>query len=242
MMSAYAQLLETVHRLSELAPPQTDNREGVLAYIKAVENVALVDGITLSPGQTAHFMQISVVGEIRNRYEAACTAAEDFNPDNKDSSLDSLLSQEAEALGVTAKSRVALIGCGSVPQSVLAYARLSRAVTGIDNRPEAVKAARKAAKGLPNIDIAMGRGETYNYSGFGHIVVSLMVHEKTQVLEQVASTAERGTRVAVRTVDGLRTLLHEPLGQIPAGYRDNGTVYDSTKENIYYVRLLETTA
>jgi hypothetical protein len=238
-MNTYSELLGTVSALAGLEIPHVADREEVLGYIEAIENVALADGIVLPPEQAACFLHEPIVCKIRDRYELACTAAEDFDQNNSDLSLDSFLPLEAEALGVSTTSKVALVGCGSVPQSAVAYSHLAGHVTGIDYRPEAVATACTAIEGLPNIDIEEGRGETYNYSSLGLIVISLMVRDKTRVLEQIASTAKPGTRVAVRTVVGLRTLLHEPLGRVPTGYLSHNAVYDPPRENLYHVHLLE---
>jgi hypothetical protein len=236
-MRTYPELIRVVSDLADRSLPTELTQSAAL--IEEIEQIALSPGITLQSEQEELFSSLPVVRQVRDLYEHACTLTEDLDANNSDSSIVAYIDQESTALCVDNMSNVVFIGCGSVPESVLLYSELAAHVTGLECRPDAVLLARNATADKPNVTIHEGLGEEYDYRGFGHIVVALMVRDKSRILEQIAITANDATRVIVRTVSGVRTMLHEPLGEIPASYKDIKKVYDNTGESLYYSQLLE---
>lgn len=233
-MNHYNQLLQSVSQLTEIEPHQPHDEPSIMRVITAVEAVALDPRISLPPRYQHTFNQLPCVKKVRQLYEDACTDHEDYHPGMTDPSLDALNGIEAQAIGADRTSNIAVVGCGSVPNSVLAYAAVARQVTGIEYRSSAVHSARKAVAPLHNVSIHEGHGETYDYGAYGHVVVALMVHNKTKVLEGIAASAAPGTHILVRTVDGPRALLHELLGLIPTAYHQLAEVREPTEQSVHY--------
>ncbi len=236
-MRTYSEFIEVVSSLADR--PLPTELEQSMEVIQEIEEIARNPGIVLQPEQEELFSSLPVVRQVRDLYEHACTMTEDLDAGNSDSSIVAYIGQESTALDIDNTSNVAFVGCGSVPESVLLYSNLAGHVTGIECRPDAVLLARQATADKPNVTIHEGFGEEYNYMKFGHIVVALMVRDKSRILGQIAATANDTTRVIVRTISGVRTMLHESLGEIPASYQHLENVYDNTGESLYYSQLLE---
>jgi hypothetical protein len=84
-------------------------------------------------------------------------------------------------------------------------------INSIDSDADAVALTRNmnAALGMQDmIDVVQSSGEDFDYSDAGLVMVAALVSAKDNVLARVRDTAP-GVGLAVRSAEGVRTLLYE---------------------------------
>jgi len=117
--------------------------------------------------------------------------------------------QEAQTTGMNRYSKALFVGSGPQPNTVLAYARYAGKVKGIDIEESAIDATRDIAEQSGGkISFEKASGYDFNYKGFSHIGIAVMVPDKKRVLQQISRTADPGAIVIMRTVDGFRGAMY----------------------------------
>ncbi len=130
----------------------------------------------------------------------------------------SMANFEAQISEMKKKSRAVFVGSGPQPNTVISYARFSKNVTGIDSDAEAIPpaiAAADATKRKERINFEHIEGKDFNYQNYSHIGMAIMIptEAKIEILQQILNTAKTGTRVVVRSVDGLKKALYNGIDE-----------------------------
>lgn len=183
--------------------------------------------------------------QLRNEYEKRTLLLEEQEnkkaPSNNYSQLNTAFADlEAQASGMNKNSKAVFVGSGPQPNSVLAYSKLAGKVTGIDINPSAIEATKGIAQNSNGkIDFQLKSGEEFDYSPYSHIGVAVMVPGKEKILEQIRKTAQPGTKVIIRSVDGLKNAMYHSFdaNQAP-GFSQVATVH-GTNQNITHAMLLQ---
>lgn len=105
---------------------------------------------------------------------------------------------------------VLVIGCGSIPNTVITLARsMNWKITGIDKDKKAVEKARKIITkyGLRNVEIRYADAKDADLKGFDLIVVALGTEPKEKILERISRDAEKGAYIVCRTAGSFSLLL-----------------------------------
>lgn len=100
-------------------------------------------------------------------------------------------------------SKVLVIGCGSIPHTILTLAKVKRwSFVGIDRDKEAVERAKRVIK-LFKLDgkvmIKEGDGMDFDVSGYDLIVIAYGVEPKEEILLRVWKEVDVGTRILYRS-------------------------------------------
>jgi len=107
---------------------------------------------------------------------------------------------------------VVFVGGGPLPLSaILHHMQTGGPVVCVDRDAEACESARRLISklGLSAITALHADGAGFDYGGFSTISIASLVEEKTAVSRRIVSIGKRAL-VAVRTVEGVRTLLYRP--------------------------------
>jgi nicotianamine synthase-like protein len=110
---------------------------------------------------------------------------------------------------------IAFVGAGPLPLSaIMVHLSTGRRVTCIDRDPRACRLAcelcRKA--GLIGIDVTCADGTDYDFASCPVVFVASLVPEKAKVMRCIRERCPRA-RVALRSAEGLRTLLYDPVDE-----------------------------
>ncbi len=99
-------------------------------------------------------------------------------------------------------NRFVMVGSGPLPVTLLHVAKRfpGMQITGIDTDPESVHVSRRVVKkfGIDNIHLHQLDGRMHAYQEADIIYVANLVHPKSEVLRQIANTANPGTLVILR--------------------------------------------
>lgn len=110
---------------------------------------------------------------------------------------------EFSRVSIPEDGKVLVIGCGSIPHTVIILAREKQwRITGIDRDSEAIEKARALVEryGLKEkVTITEGDGLTFGLSGYDLIVVAHGVEPKGKVLERVVEDMDAKAVVLFRT-------------------------------------------
>ena len=110
---------------------------------------------------------------------------------------------EFSRVSIPEDGKVLVIGCGSIPHTVIILAREKQwRITGIDRDSEAIEKARALVEryGLKEkVTIMEGDGLTFGLSGYDLIVVAHGVEPKGKVLERVVEDMDAKAVVLFRT-------------------------------------------
>ena len=129
-----------------------------------------------------------------------------------------LLASELQALTAMRRleaqkhGRIVFVGGGPLPLSAtVLHMRTGKPVRCIDTDAEVCESAGQllAKLGLSQISAVHSDGMDFDYSGASAIFIASLVGRKTDVAQRIVETCEEPL-VAVRTVDGVRTLLYSP--------------------------------
>ena len=126
--------------------------------------------------------------------------------------------KEAASAKITSSSRVAFVGSGPFPETALALSSATGCtVTCIDHHPEAVVLSQALfdKHRLHKLTAICIDARLFDYSAFTHILVAVLARPKKEILNQIARTCDKKTCVICRSVEGLKTLIYEPLEDIP---------------------------
>jgi nicotianamine synthase-like protein len=110
---------------------------------------------------------------------------------------------------------IAFVGAGPLPLSaIVMHLSTRRQVTCVDRDPRACRLAcelcRKA--GLTGIHVTCADGADYDYANCPVVFVASLVPEKAKVMQCIRETCPRAC-VALRSAEGLRTLLYDPVDE-----------------------------
>jgi hypothetical protein len=110
---------------------------------------------------------------------------------------------------------IAFVGAGPLPLSaIIMHLSTGTKVTCIDRDPRACRLAcelcRKA--GLIGIDVACADGADYDFADSPVVFVASLVPEKAKVMQCIRERRPRAC-VALRSAEGLRTLLYDPVDE-----------------------------
>jgi hypothetical protein len=110
---------------------------------------------------------------------------------------------------------IAFVGAGPLPLSaIVVHLSTGRKVTCVDRDRRACTLAcelcRKA--GLAGINVACADGADFDYAECPVVFVASLVPEKAQVMRCIRQTCPRAC-VALRSAEGLRTLLYDPVDE-----------------------------
>ena len=110
---------------------------------------------------------------------------------------------------------IAFVGAGPLPLSaIIMHLRTELRVTCIDADAEACSLARELCSkaGLTGIEVRCACGARYDYALNPVVVVASLVPDKAQVMLRIGATRLAAV-VALRSVEGLRTLLYDPVDE-----------------------------
>jgi hypothetical protein len=110
---------------------------------------------------------------------------------------------------------IAFVGAGPLPLSaVIMHLRTGIAVTCIDRDASACGLAGELCRkaGLTGINTTCANGADYDYAGSPVVFIASLVPEKGQVMRCIRDGCPRAC-VAIRSAEGLRTLLYDPVDE-----------------------------
>jgi hypothetical protein len=110
---------------------------------------------------------------------------------------------------------LAFVGAGPLPLSaIFMRAGTGLRVTCVDADAEACSLAREvcAKAGLTGIDVRLADGADHEYAPHPVVIVASLVPNKVQVIRRIRAT-QRAAVVGLRSVEGLCTLLYEPVDE-----------------------------
>lgn len=128
--------------------------------------------------------------------------------------------ETAAALDLSACRSLVMIGCGSLPDTLLYLHEHTEIETlvGIERDPRAADHARELAEnlGCDRIEIAAGDGIEADYAGFDVICPSVFARPRLEIVERIAGTASAHAQVILRDPTFTGKLLFEGvLGSLP---------------------------
>ena len=130
---------------------------------------------------------------------------------------EALVKNQIEAMHIAPDSRLAFIGCGPVPASLILMSRLYgiRSV-GLDNSFETVELSTKVIKCLgleKEIEIIHGDDSHLKELDWDIVLVSALAEPKARIFQSLSEILkERGHgSVVFRTYTGMRAILYEPV-------------------------------
>lgn len=131
------------------------------------------------------------------------------------------LVQAVPSLGLTSSRRLAMIGCGPLPDSLVCLHRHTEVerLIGFDRDPGSSVLAQELIDGLglDRIRITSGDGEELDYRDFDVVCPTVFAVPRRAVVERIARTARPGATVIVRDPFFTGTLLFERvLDALPA--------------------------
>ena len=131
---------------------------------------------------------------------------------------EALIKGQMEALPGLPEKRIAFIGCGPVPMSLIFMARLYETrCLGLDTSEESVLTARKVigALGLEDlVEIVRGDDRSLEDFPWDAVLVAALAEPKGRIfdnLKRVLSGQDRAIPVIYRTYTGMRAVLYEPV-------------------------------
>ncbi len=115
----------------------------------------------------------------------------------------------------TSPRKIAFVGSGPLPLSALfLHQDIGADITCIDFDEEA---SEKGGKFIDlcgcsdQIDSICADGRLLDYSEYDLVFIATMIGDKVNTVQQIQQTADEETLIAVRSVEGFRTLLYHPL-------------------------------
>ena len=110
--------------------------------------------------------------------------------------------EEFSQFDLDINSKVLIMGCGSIPNTVRSLARNKKwEIVSIDRDEIAVRNAEKIIDryGLKNVIVKKADGMEVDLKGYNLIVVALGIEPKSRVLERISKDADSGTYILCRT-------------------------------------------
>lgn len=114
-----------------------------------------------------------------------------------------LLQQEAELADLQPHDRVCLLGCGALPFTAIHWLQHGvHTITAVDHDTTALPIAQTLIQRLglqaAHIHWQMARAEAVDLSAFDLTLVTLHIHDKTQIYHNWLTQAPAGSRLLVR--------------------------------------------
>lgn len=112
------------------------------------------------------------------------------------------------------KNNVVMVGCGSLPQTVLCLYDNTKAenIVGLDNNQESIYIAREMVKSINRVDrinLIHCDGLNYDYGNADLVYVANFIKPKTKVIDRIAETAKDGVNVIVRSPVSFGKMFYE---------------------------------
>ncbi len=162
---------------------------------------------------------------------------------------EALVRSQIEAVHTAPGSRLAFIGCGSVPMTLILLSRLYgiRSI-GLDNSAETVNLSKKVIQCLgleKEVEIIQGDDSELQGSDWDLVLVAALAEPKArifQTLRKILKERKEHVPVIFRTYTGMRAVLYEPVqpGDIqgftivkeilPTGRVNNTTIFAELDE------------
>ena len=125
---------------------------------------------------------------------------------------------EAESLSCDTVKRCCHIGHGAFPETLFALRKFlaqKDELVGLDFDKTAHMMATNLVKQykIDRIDIVNEYGEKMNYADFCHIHIAVLVRPLMLILKRIFETADQNTVLVLRNVDGLASLIYEPISE-----------------------------
>lgn len=130
--------------------------------------------------------------------------------------VDAELSSLVPHLNLDAAESIAFVGAGPLPLSaIIMHLRTGLRVTCIDVEAEACNFARELCgkAGLMGIEVRCACGAHHDYALNPVVVIASLVPDKAQVMRRIGATRQAAV-VALRSVEGLCTLLYDPVDEM----------------------------
>jgi len=126
------------------------------------------------------------------------------------------IEEEIEAIERTNIKKLVMIGCGSMPETVIFLAQNMniKEIIALDSDFNAVLLAREVIYQLKlshKVDVQHSLGEDYDYFDADYVHIASFVQRKKEILYQISKVKKRGVKVIVRTPELLSTLVHEDI-------------------------------
>lgn len=148
-----------------------------------------------------------------------------------------LVAQEVAAMSEAglepfADKTMVFVGSGPLPMTAIDMHLQTRArIICVDNDDDAVRLSQAMIDNLglsSQITVCQAAGEDFCYKGADIVFVASLVGQKDNVIAQIRDTAPEA-HIGVRSVDGLKALLYEPVRQdafLSHGYAYRGKTID----------------
>lgn len=112
------------------------------------------------------------------------------------------------------KKNVVMVGCGSLPQTILCLYDNTQAsnIVGLDNNQESIYIAREMMKNINSssrINLQHCEGLNYDYGKADLIYVANFIKPKKKVIDRIAQTAKHGANIIVRSPVSFGRMLYE---------------------------------
>jgi len=123
---------------------------------------------------------------------------------------DKIIVEEFSSIPIKDGSNVLIIGCGSIPNTVVSLARIKRwNIVSIDKDKDAVSSANKVIEkyNLKNVQIRHVDGRDVNFEDFDLIVVALGTEPKKEILEKISKDTKKGAYIVCRTAGSFSLVL-----------------------------------
>ena len=138
-------------------------------------------------------------------------------------------------------SKVCFVGSGPLPLSAMALRQTPgiASVKAVDWNEEARQLGQTFARHFQaDIDFSTENAAAIDYSPYDLIFIASLVEGKKTILPRIAATA-RNAVVVIRTAEGLRQLVYEPVkpGDIPDRFtllHKTGLIPDSVNSTLFY--------
>lgn len=162
---------------------------------------------------------------------------------------EALVRSQIQAMHPAPGSRLAFIGCGSVPMTLILMSRLyGIQCMGLDNSTEAVNLSKKVIQCLglgKEIKIIQGDESELQGSDWDLVLVAALAEPKArifQTLRKILKERKEHVPVIFRTYTGMRAVLYEPVQTVdiqgfsivkeilPTGRVNNTTVFAELEE------------
>lgn len=131
-----------------------------------------------------------------------------------------MVSKEIQMIEKKNPQKLVMIGCGSLPETILFIADNTDIpdIIGIDCNQEAIAIAGDIIKALGHEDrirLVCSYGEEYDFSDADIIHIANATRDKNAVFQQISKTAKKGTDIIVRNPTYLAKMMYTSLKEVP---------------------------
>jgi precorrin-6B methylase 2 len=138
-----------------------------------------------------------------------------------DKEIDSLSAKGGKA---NKETHIAFIGSGALPLTAIIYhLKTGAPVTCIDLDPAAVEKSQTLLDrlGLKQVKTLKANGSDLNFDEYNQVfIASLVPNENKKTIIKKINETNKDILIAVRSAEGLSTLLYEPINEKSDGYKE----------------------